>query len=249
MNAAIAAARRGHDVTLWEKKDRLGGELLAAIVPPGKGEFTTYLSALNTQLKLYGVHVVLDKEASAQDVLDFNADKVIIATGAKPFISNIPGIHNDKVVTARDVLLGNKTVEGNIIVAGGGEVGVETAMYLAEGERGHITIVEMLPGIALKTDQTRIIPMKRFLKDHEDNWMVNTKIREISDSYVIVENETGLHDLPYDNVVVSMGYRNYNPLLEQLDAIKDKVVCIGDSVRARNAMEAASEGFEAGYNA
>lgn len=249
MNAAIAAARRGHNVTLWEKKDRLGGELLAAIVPPGKGEFTTYLSALNTQLKLYGVNVVLNKEASAQDVLDFNADKVIIATGAKPFIPNIPGIHNEKVVTARDVLLGNKTVEGNIIVAGGGEVGVETAMYLAEGERGHITIVEMLPGIALKTDQTRIIPMKRFLKDHEDNWMVNTKIKEVSDSYVIVENETGLHDLPYDYVVVSMGYRNYNPLLEQLDSIKDKVVCIGDSVRARNAMEAASEGFDAGYNA
>lgn len=250
MNAAIAAGRRGHQVTIWEKAYKLGGELLAAICPPGKGEFASYIVAMQTEIsRMKNVEVVLNKEATAEAILDFGADKIILATGGIPSIPRIPGLFGDKVIPAREILLGRRQVEGKILVAGGGEVGIETAMYLADGERGEITVIEMAHKMAEKTDQTRYIPMRRFLVDHEVKLMNDTKVIEVTDSHMIVEINGNRQELPYDAIVVSMGYRPNNGLIEKLGELGDRLIIIGDAKMCRNAMEAASEGFEAGYNA
>ncbi|MCR4600477.1 MAG: FAD-dependent oxidoreductase [Clostridia bacterium] len=249
MQAAIAAGRRGHDVTLWEKNSKLGGELLAAVCPPGKGEFASYIIALRKQLsKLENVKVILNKTASAQDIIAFGADKVILATGG---LANQPKFlgNRDNVIPAREILLGYRQVEGRILVAGGGEVGIETAMYLAGGERGEITVVEMAHKMAEKTDQTRYIPMRRFLLDHEVKLMNDTKVIEVTDTDMVVEINGETRKLQYDAIVVAMGYHPNNALQEQLSSLGDKLVVIGDARQCQNAMEAASEGFEAGYNA
>ncbi len=249
MEAAMAAARRGHDVTLWEKEDRLGGELLAAIYPPGKGEFSTFLAYLIKQMDVLNVHVELNKCATAEEIKNFGADKVILATGGLPNMPRIPGMHQEHVVQARDVLRGFTQVEGKIIVAGGGEVGVETAMYLAQAERGDITIVEMFDKIAAKTDSTRVVSMKKFLNAHEVKVMTNTKVIEIGANGIVLEEEGVKKYVPCDNVVVSMGYHPNNSLAAELEDLGDKLVVIGDALTCANAMEAASTGFDAGYNA
>lgn len=247
MQAAIAAARRGHQVTLWEKNHKLGGELLAAVCPPGKGEFASYIIALQKELsRLDNVNIVLNKDATASDILDFNADKVILATGGLP---NRPGFlgNRENVIPAREILLGRRQVEGRIIVAGGGEVGIETAMYLAGGERGEITVVEMAHKMAEKTDQTRYIPMRRFLLDHEVKLMNDTKVVEVTDSELVVDAKGETKRIPYDAIVVSMGYHPNNALVEELQSISDRLVVIGDARKCQNAMEAATEGYDAGY--
>ena len=198
MQAAIAAGKRGHDVTLWEKNGKPGGELLAAVCPPGKGEFASYIIALQKELSLL------------------------------------------KNVTQ---------AEGRILVAGGGEVGIETAMYLADLERGEITVVEMAHKMAEKTDQTRYIPMRRFLLDHEAKLMNDTKVIEVTDTDMIVEQEGVQKKLPYDYIIAAMGYHSENALAEELKELGDRVTVIGDARQCQNAMEAAAEGFEAGYNA
>jgi len=249
MQAAIAAGKRGHDVTLWEKNNKLGGELLAAVCPPGKGEFASYIIALTKELaKLDNVKVELNKEADAESVKEFNADKVILATGG---LANQPKFlgSRDNVIPAREILLGHRQVEGRILVAGGGEVGIETAMYLAGGERGEITVVEMAHKMAEKTDQTRYIPMRRFLLDHEVKLMNDTKVLEVTDTEMIVDAGGETKKLPYDAIVVAMGYHPNSALAEQLSFLGEKLAVIGDARQCQNAMEAASEGFEAGYNA
>lgn len=247
--AAIAAARRGHDVTIWDKNKRLGGELLAAMYPPTKGEFATYIAALTKTVERLGVKVELQKEASAEDVKNFAADKTIIATGGLPNVPGIPGIDRDNVVTARDVLLGNRQIQGRIIVAGGGEVGVETAMYLAQLERGAITIVEMLGGLAEKTDPARVVQMKQMLVEREIQTMLSTKVIEIQDDVMVVEKDGVRIKLPYDAIVVSMGYHPNNKLAEELKSSMDNIIVIGDATQCTNAMEAATQGFDAGYYA
>ncbi|MBQ9823894.1 MAG: FAD-dependent oxidoreductase [Solobacterium sp.] len=249
MQAAIAAGKRGHDVTLWEKNNKLGGELLAAVCPPGKGEFASYIIALTKELaKLDNVKVELDKEADAESVKEFNADKVILATGG---LANQPKFlgNRDNVIPAREILLGHRQVEGRILVAGGGEVGIETAMYLAGGERGEITVVEMAHKMAEKTDQTRYIPIRRFLLDTEVKLMNDTKVLEVTDTEMIVDAGGETKKLPYDAIVVAMGYHPNSALAEQLSFLGEKLAVIGDARQCQNAMEAASEGFEAGYNA
>lgn len=250
MQAAIAAGRRGHQVTLWEKHHKLGGELLTAICPPGKGEFASYIVAMQKDLSLMkNVEMILNKEANVQEIKDFGADKIIIATGGLPNMPRIPGFDREKVVNAREILLGKIQVEGRIIVAGGGEVGIETAMYLADGERGEITVVEMAHTMAEKTDGTRYVGMRRFLEDHKVVLMNDTKVVEATDTHLIVDCNGTTKKLPYDAIVVSMGYHSNNQLYEELKVLGDKVVLIGDAKQARNAMEAAADGFDAGYNA
>ena len=249
MEAAIAAARRGHEVTLWEKEMKLGGELLAAMFPPGKGEFATFVASLIRELEIRKVRVELGKEATAEAVRAFQADKVILATGGLPNMPRIPGIDRKNVVPAREVLLGHTQVEGRILVAGGGEVGVETAMYLADGERGRITIIEMFDAVAAKTDATRVVAMKKFLHDHEVEIMSNTKVLGIGETCMIVEQEGVRKTLPYDAVVVSMGYHPNSRLAAELEDLGEKLTVIGDAKECTHAMEAASMGFEAGYHA
>jgi 2,4-dienoyl-CoA reductase-like NADH-dependent reductase (Old Yellow Enzyme family)/thioredoxin reductase len=250
MQAAIAAGRRGHQVTLWDDKHKLGGELLTAICPPGKGEFASYIIAMQKDISLMdNVTVELNKHATAEEILNFGADKVILATGGLPNLPRIPGFDSDKVVPAREILLGHRQVEGRIIVAGGGEVGIETAMYLADGERGEITVVEMAHTMAEKTDQTRYIPMRRFLLDHQVKLMNDTKVIEATDTELIVDNNGTNEKLGYDAIVVSMGYHPNPELREALQELGDKLVVIGDAEKCRDAMEAATEGFDAGYNA
>ncbi|MGM0216459.1 FAD-dependent oxidoreductase [Enterococcus sp. AZ109] len=248
MQAALAAGRRGHQVTLWENKEKLGGELLTAICPPGKGEFASYIIAMQKDIaSMSNVEVVLNKEATTDDVMNFNADKVIVAVGGLPNMPKIPGFDSEKVVNAREILLGKVQVEGRIIIAGGGEVGIETAMYLADAERGEITVVEMAHTMAAQTDGTRYIGMRRFLEDHKVVLKNDAKVIEATDTDLIIEHNGTIEKLPYDAIVVSMGYHANSHLVEALKTMGDKLVIVGDAKKARNAMEAATEGFDAGY--
>jgi NADH dehydrogenase FAD-containing subunit len=103
--------------------------------------------------------------------------------------------------------------------------------------------------IAEKTDQTRYIPMRRFLLDHEVKLMNDTKVMEVTDTEMVIDAEGVTKRLPYDAIVVAMGYHSNNALADELSVLGDKLAVIGDARQCQNAMEAASEGFEAGYNA
>lgn len=247
--AAIAAARRGHDVTLWEKSDRIGGQFITASYPPGKGEAIMLSAYLDNELKKQQVNVVFGKEAATNDILDYDADKIIIATGGIPNRPNIPGIDKDNIYFAEDVLLGRKLPEGRIVVVGGGEVGVETAMHLADGERGKITILEMTNEIASGADGTRIVAMKKFLSEREVSISLNTRLVEFCDSGLLVDSGGQSEFIECDAAVLAMGYHSNNALALSLTELGDKLVVIGDAARFSNALEAGTDGFAAGYNA
>lgn len=249
LNAAIAAKKRGHDVTLWDKNSKLGGELLVAMCPPGKGEFSTYVGALTKEVENLGVNVTLNKEAAADEILAFGADKVILATGAVPTRPEIPGIHGANVVDARDVLLGDEMPEGRIIVAGGNEVAIETAMYLADRERGDIKIVLRGDKIGKSVHACRIGYMRKFLDERYVEIVNHTQIKEITADGVIAEENGKEITIPCEAVVTALGYHPKNDLVAKLQSLGDRLVTVGDVNACRDAMDAASEGYEAGYNA
>lgn len=247
MEAAIAASRMGHQVTLWEKSDQLGGQFVAATYPPGKGDYVTFLCYLINEMKNLGVTIEMNKEADAEAVRAFGADKVIMATGGLPNKPRIPGMDHENVYIAEDILRGRVLPEGRIVVAGGGEVGVETAMHLADAERGELTVVEMTNQIATGSDGTRVVSIKKFLNEREIKVMLNTKVLEICSSGILLEYDGMPHLLPCDHVVVAMGYHPNNALAEELKDLGDKLVVVGDATKCANAMEAADQGFAAGY--
>lgn len=131
--AAVTAAEKGHDVELWEKTNRLGGTLLAAGGPKFKKDVANYVEYLTGKIQRTSVKVKLMKEATAEEVMAGNFDKVIFASGSIPVVPPINGIKDSaKVVFANDVLTNKVKYGKNVVVIGGGLVGCETAAHCAE---------------------------------------------------------------------------------------------------------------------
>ena len=150
---AITAARRGHNVELIEKNDKLGGKVICGSVPKIKFDFENYLKYLNNQVKeaekLPNFKVNLNTEATTEYLKKKNYDSVVFAYGTKNITPKIPGIEEVNVVQATDLLTNPKLLGDSekIVVVGGGVVGCETAYYLKYEHNKDVKVVEMLPYI------------------------------------------------------------------------------------------------------
>jgi len=131
MEAARVAALRGHKVSLYEKTGRLGGQLFLAAAPPGRGEFLTFLRYLENQMKILQVVVHTGTKVTPLHLEAEKPDVVVVATGADPAIPAIKGMDQPHVVMAWDVLQGKADTGKEVVVIGGGAVGLETAFFLA----------------------------------------------------------------------------------------------------------------------
>ncbi len=132
MSAALSAREKGHNVTLYEKGSRLGGQLYLASAPPGREEFAELAKDLEHQVALSAINVVLDQSVDEALIDHEKPDAVILATGAQPIKPPIPGVELPHVVQAWDVLQGKAVTGRRVVIVGGGAVGVETALFLAE---------------------------------------------------------------------------------------------------------------------
>ena len=154
-----------------------------------------------------------------------------------------------RVIMAEDVLRGRVNPEGNIYILGGGSVGIETACYLADAERGHISIVIRRNVVADKEDQGKVSFMRAFCDQRHVNFLFQHTINELAEDGLVLTHKGVTETHPVDWVVLSCGYVPVNALAEELADLGDKVVVIGDAVKCRDAEDAGNEGFDAGYNA
>ena len=247
LEAARAAALKGHSVELYEKRDFLGGQFKAAAYPPCKGELSTYVSWISGELDKLNVNVHLNTEVTKELINEIKADYVIIATGGNPIIPPIKGVDKNHVYTAEDMLLGKIQPGDNIVVAGGGEVGGETAAHLAMQER-KVTIVEMQSDILNELDATSTLQLKNILNRYGVDIKTNTKVVEILDHGVIVDNGNETFTINADTVVLGLGYRPNNSLVDDLKDLDATVITIGGAVKTSNALVAIREGFDAGIS-
>ena len=245
LEAARAAAQRGHTVHLYEKADHLGGEFLVGAMPPNKGEFTSYLSWAAHMLDVVGVNVHLETEFTADTCRELGADHVILATGAAAARPPIPGLDLPHVVTASDLMMGRASVGAKVVVAGGGMIGSETASWIGAFPGHDITIVEMLPMIAAEEDGTRRMFLMKLLDEQGVKQMTSTTITRITPEFVEVKDADGeLHELPADSVVLALGMKPVRDLDDALEGVE--VTVVGDAIEARNGVPAIREGFLAG---
>jgi len=246
MQAAIAAAKRGHDVTLWEKSQELGGQFISASYPPAKGNYITYVCYLKGELERSGAKVELGKTADADAIRSFGADKVILAAGGRPKIPDLPGIDKPNVLYPEQILLGEVNPEGRICILGGGSNGVETAAHLADLERGDITVVARRYTVA-DHEGARQVPLRKFCEDHWIHFLLGHQFVEITDEGVILSHE-GVQKLqPCDWVVIAMGYESCNELASELDDLGDALVVVGDALECHDALVASEQGLQAGH--
>jgi 2,4-dienoyl-CoA reductase-like NADH-dependent reductase (Old Yellow Enzyme family)/NADPH-dependent 2,4-dienoyl-CoA reductase/sulfur reductase-like enzyme len=249
MEAARVASIRGHRVKLYEKKSKLGGQMTIATVPPYKSALNSVVDYRIESLENLGVEVQLGREVTVEDIKHINPEVVILATGGEPIKPNIEGIEGDRVVQAWDVLDGVANVGKNVLVVGGGSVGCETALFLAN--RGKkVTVVEMLEEVA---SDMAILPRIGFIErlDASVTVMKTAKLQMIGDGEVVVEDQGETKTLGgIDNVVLAIGTRAKNELAEALTEASPgiEVHVIGDARKPRTLWEAIGEGATIGHS-
>ena len=245
MEAARIAAIRGSKVTLYEKSDKLGGHVIAGSVPDFKLDDRRLLDWYKFQLKKLGVEIKLQVEVTPELTKEEQPDKVIIATGSAPIIPGIPGIDKPKVATCIDLLLGTKEAGERVVVIGGGLVGSETALWLAQQGR-KVVVVETLPNMATGLHHANRLMLLDMLKDRKVECLTNTSLAEVvDDGVIVIDNNDKRKTIPCDTVALAVGL---TPRRELYQAVKNEIAelyLVGDCKEPRKIMDAIWDGFDA----
>lgn len=245
LEAAYMLGLRGHHVTVYEAADKLcGGQLDIAMKPPCKHVLKHIPDYFAEQLsRMENVTIHYSYPITESNMAEVHADVVLMATGAKPLIPNIAGIDHSNIYTAEQVLKGEVSLTGNIAIAGGGQVGCETAHYLLE-KGCQVSIIEMLPGIALKEELITMLTITNILSTSGAQILTNTKILEFKPDRVetvnIESNETA--SISCDSIVLAFGTTPENALYEALSQ-KFNVIKIGDCAKVGNIVTAIEDGY------
>ncbi len=274
MKAACTAAERGHQVTLIEKYDTLGGQLLLNRGIPGREEMVTAAIDLGNNLKALNVEVLLKKEADITFLKEISPDAVVVAAGARPVVPDIPGIDGRNVVQAWDVLAGLVGVGKRVVILGGNAVGLETALYLAvqgtltpdvlhflmtnraesietlkallnKGNKD-VTVVEMIDKAGRDVGYTTRWTVMAELKRLGVTIMTKTKAVGIKLDGIEVESPNGEDFLQADSIVIAAGSLPENGLVREIKELVPEVHIIGDAKKPGKALDAIREGYLVG---
>lgn len=246
--AAIVAAKRGHDVTLFEKSDHLGGQWCAAAVPMDKTEFSTLVVWQENQLRALGVDVHLNTALDAAAITVGKPAALIVATGSLPVVPrSIVGIDGENVVLAQDVLLGKVETGHRVVVIGGGLVGAETADFLAHHGK-EVSIIEMMDEIMRDGEPTpRAMLIDRLAKNGVNIYTETQVIAIESDAVVAERGGESVRLEGINTVIIAIGVRANKTLEESLvDKFSGELFVVGDAKKAKNGYLGMQEGFEAG---
>lgn len=251
MQCAVVAAQKGHSVTLFEKTDRLGGQLATASHGFfGDNEFSRLINYFTTQMKKAGVEVVMNREMKENDFADplTAPDTVVLASGSYLSKSDIPGANRDNVCFAHDVVEGKVQVGKRVLIAGGRGLGIAVAQYLLGTVVEHeITMVESQKKLGRDVNPSYIWRYVKKLKEGKVTVFKSSKIVEITDEGVVVMTpENGQLTIPVDNIILSEPVHSKNELADPLEYAVGELYVIGDAAKPRRAHNATMEGYRTG---
>lgn len=243
MEAAITAANRGHDVTLVEKSDKLGGNLYPAGAPYFKEDIIKLCKVMVKRVKEAGVKVVLNTEVTPEYVESFNPDALFVAIGSNELRPPIKGMELPHVIMAIDAELHPEKLGKKVAIMGGGLVGGEAAVsFHHEGKE--CSIIEMKSKVAEEVNsfyRGGLMPeIEKAAKCY-----VNTKVKEIIKEGVLCEREGEEFVVEADSVVCALGFR---APYDKVDALCDKVdeyYILGDCKNVGQIYHATNEAYYA----
>lgn len=248
MEAARVASLRGHDVTLYEKENELGGQLSLAGTPPGKEKWLWFRDYLISQLKKQNVKIKLAVLVNPELVEKERADTVVIATGGKSLIPEISGVkalqEKRKLMTAWEVLESDLMInDSKVVIIGGGMIGCETAEFLAE-KGNEVTIIEILTKAAKDMEPHNRRGLLDALKEYQVKIFTEMEIEEVRGNGVFaIDKRTGENRfIESEAIILALGTESVRELAEALEERRIEHVTIGDCRQARSVMDSVYEG-------
>ncbi len=249
MQAAIAASRVGHKVTLLEKTNELGGQLNLACVPPNKDQIKKAKNWFADECVRQGVNIKLNAHVDFQSIKLLNPQGVIVATGALP-ITKLPIEGLEYAVQSWDILKGLVGVpqKSKVVIIGGGIVACEVAQMMLQ-KQNEVTIIEMLPQLAGALEDIHLTDMLIEFKEHNVDINVCAVAKKITKDSVTFVKDGKEITVKADMIVLSAGQRpEGTDLIKQLKEEGYKVAVIGDVKKPAKICNATLDGFYAGLD-
>lgn len=272
LTMAKVAAQRGCQVKLVEKSSSLGGQINIASALRVRAEFKTLITNAEAQAREAGVEIILNTEAGPTLLEKEKPDVVVVATGGNPIAPPIPGAAGPNVVQAWDVLTDKVQAGKRIVVIGGGAVGCEVALYLAQigaltpdelhylfltraetpevlyrlASHGYkeVTMIEMASRIGSDIGQSTGWIVRQDLGRSKVRVLTETKALEIMPEGVKVEKHGETAVLSADTVVLAVGTRSENSLYQSLKDLHPNVLLVGDADKPAKALNAVHQAFK-----
>jgi 2,4-dienoyl-CoA reductase (NADPH2) len=274
MEFALIASQRGHDVTLYERDEKLGGQINLVGSVPGKEEFLDAVKSLKNRMEISGVKIRLKTPLTPEMIEEEQPDVLVVATGAKAVGIDVNGAHQPNVVNAWDVLDGTVSDIGKqVVIIGGGATGCETALLVANlgvataetfrflvyhsaddfdqlrkllyNTGRKITVVEIMGRMAYNVGASTRWALMKNLRLMGVELRTKTKILSVGERAVVVETAAGIESIPADTVIIAVGSKSVDDLAREVEQDKTKVITIGDAKEPRKIIDAVREGFNA----
>ena len=242
--AARVLAIRGHEPVLYEKTNRLGGNLHPGGAPEFKEDDIALAAWYTKELERLGVEVHMNTAVTSADILAGDYDTVIMATGSTPKVFSLGD--DAHVYTASEVLLKEKDCGDTTVIVGGGLVGCETALWLAQHGK-KVTIVEALDKIMAVNGpicHSNKDMLMALLPYNNVEILTSAKVQKYTDGVLTVETADGSKEIPCDSVILAVGYKEENSLYHEVEFEVPEIYLLGDAKKVANIMYAIWDAFE-----
>jgi 2-enoate reductase len=248
LEAARVCAIRGHGVTLFEKAEKLGGNLIPGGMPDFKEDDHALVRWYELQLKKLGVDVQTGTEVTKELLQKSDADEIILATGSKPKMLQVPGV---EMLTAEDVLNGRRDAGMSTVIIGGGLVGCETALYLKQSKGTDVTIVELqssilsVGGPLCAANTEMLLDLMKF---HKIRILSNSCVTGKSEDGYTIKTANGEVTVATESVICAIGYNSEKSLYQEVRDQIPYVHLLGDAENVSNIMYAIWNAYELARN-
>jgi 2,4-dienoyl-CoA reductase (NADPH2) len=271
LEAAVIAKQRGHRVEIYERDDRIGGQLWLAGAPPHKQELLGFVRYYQAMLDKYDIKVTFNTEVTKALIKDKNPDHIIVAEGAEPLVPPIDGVDDPCVYTSWKILRDNPKLGKKVAVIGGGAVGLETAHFIASkgtmtpdvlhflfrydavpveklkeyifSGSSKVTIFEMLPKTGMGVGRSTKWILFGNLDKHGVKTNTSAKVLSVKKGRVKFEIEGKIREELFDNVVIASGSKSVRKVSQEIEKLGIPHTIIGDGVEPRQLNDAIHGGF------
>lgn len=246
LEAARVASLRGHEVTVYDKNNELGGQLLLAAKPPGKQRILWIRDYLATQLEKQGVEINMGVEVTQERIAENNPDEIILAAGAVPKGIDLMGTNTNRVIHAWEILSGDTKIENQkVVILGGSMMACETAEALAV-HGNDVSVVKMRPGSYMAEDcePTNRRGIMDFLTEHKVKQITDHKFEKVTGTGVDLTDKLSGEPVSIDAqaIVIALGSKPERSLADSLEADGIAFRMIGDCCKPNNIKQAVYDG-------
>jgi 2,4-dienoyl-CoA reductase-like NADH-dependent reductase (Old Yellow Enzyme family)/thioredoxin reductase len=250
MSAALYLTRRCHEVTLFEKEGRLGGQFALAWHAPGKEKMNDGLESIERSLRSSGATIILGRAVDPSVVKEFRPDLLVWATGALQNIPEIQGLKNQYTLTSVEYFAGQKEIKGpRVLVIGAGRTGLEIAEKL--GREGYEVVATKRtdPIGSMMEMITKTLALKRIGEMENVILMPHTTVRAFLEKSVDIEQDGVRMSLePFQTVIVASGMIPAPGPDEEIRELVSRVEIIGDAREVQDIFSATKAGYELAIN-